>query len=245
MLRQALIAGRGHVDLAALKQELDQSPELIRVGRDVSTKEILATELYLIQTLNDGKDRCFSLAPRFLPSTQLGKDQREALEHVLRTSDQFAGFRGLAGTGKTSTLKELGRALSESGKEVVFCAPTAAATQVLRKDGFSSAKTLAKLLHEDKLIPGSVIVLDEAGLVGARDMKQLFEQVRAKNARLIFSGDTGQHSSVAQGDALRLLEEHSRYSFRELTTIRRQQVEEYRHVVEYAANERPKSLLTG
>ena len=48
-------------------------------------------------------------------------------------------------------------------------------------------------------------------------------------------GDTGQHSSVARGDALRILEQYSGYRFSELTTIRRQKPEAFRQVVELAA----------
>jgi conjugative relaxase-like TrwC/TraI family protein len=247
LLRHALIAGRGQADLAALKQTVAASPDFLRVGGDISTREILGTELYLIQTLNAGQGTRSALAPGFEPAASLGEDQRHALCHVLKSPDQFTGMRGLAGTGKTTTLSELSRALDASSHAGLFCAPTASATEVLRKDGFSAAVTLARLLHDpqqqDQLHAGSVVVLDEAGLVGTNEMKQLFELVQRTHARVIFSGDTGQHASVTRGDALRLLEEHSHYSFRELSRIRRQQADAYREVVELAAHHQPQEAF--
>ena len=52
---------------------------------------------------------------------------------------------------------------------------------------------------------------------------------------MVLSGDTGQHASVARGDALRILEQYSAYRFSELTTIRRQKPAAFRQVVELAA----------
>ncbi len=86
-----------------------------------------------------------------------------------------------------------------------------------------------------KLSPGVVIVLDEAGAVGLDDMVKLFELARRDDCRVILSGDTGQHSSVPRGDALRIIEQYSSYRFGELTTIRRQKPEAFRQVVELAA----------
>ena len=51
----------------------------------------------------------------------------------------------------------------------------------------------------------------------------------------VLSGDTGQHSSVTRGDALRILEQYSGYRFSELTTIRRQKPAAFRQIVELAA----------
>jgi ATP-dependent exoDNAse (exonuclease V) alpha subunit len=78
-----------------------------------------------------------------------------------------------------------------------------------------------------------LVVLDEAGAVGMDDMQRLFD--RAKDARIILSGDTGQHASVARGDALRILERHSEFKSGQLTAIRRQRKAEYRRAVELAA----------
>ena len=86
-----------------------------------------------------------------------------------------------------------------------------------------------------QLTKRSVIVLDEAGAVGLDDMVKLFELARRDNCRVILSGDTGQHSSVPRGDALRIIEQYSSYRFGELTTIRRQKPEAFRQVVELAA----------
>jgi ATP-dependent exoDNAse (exonuclease V) alpha subunit len=81
-----------------------------------------------------------------------------------------------------------------------------------------------------------LIVLDEAGAVGIDDMKRLFDC--AHNARIILSGDTGQHASVARGDALRILERHSNFKSGQLTAIRRQRKAAYRKAVELAAQKR-------
>jgi conjugative relaxase-like TrwC/TraI family protein len=250
LLEHALIEGRGQVDLQQLKEKVRNSEEFIRVGgtaanapgAQVSTRRILETELYLIDRMNAGKDAFAPLHPGFNLSAQLGDDQRKALDLILHSPDQFTGIRGLAGTGKSTALKELSRAILDAGYEPFVCAPTGSAADVLRKDGFN-AVTLQRLLVDQKLQASlgsrSVLILDEAGAVGIDDMKRFFELTIEKKARGIFSGDTGQHASVSKGDALRILEQHSRYSFGQLTQIRRQRESDYLKVVELAANKQP------
>jgi len=245
LLEHALIEGRGHIDLANLKHTLEQDREFVRVGRDISLRSILEAELALVHTVNAGKDALGPIHSGFTPSSNLGPDQREALRHLLHSPDRFTGMRGLAGTGKTTTLNELSLACREAGGEPLFCAPTGSAADLLRKDGLP-AITLQRLLVDTELqasIARQVIVLDEAGAVGLADMQRLFTLATEHNARVILSGDTGQHAAVAQGDALRLLEEHSRYSFAELNRIRRQQDEAYRAAVELAARQQPEEAL--
>jgi ATP-dependent exoDNAse (exonuclease V) alpha subunit len=133
-------------------------------------------------------------------------------------------------------LRELVAACNEAKIEPLFCAPTAAATDVLRKEGFE-AKTLQSLLFsKPALSEKHLVVLDEAGAVGMDDMKRLFDL--ARNARIVLSGDTGQHGSVARGDAMRILEQHSDFKSGQLTRIRRQRKAEYRKAVELAAQKR-------
>ena len=229
------------MDLNQLKKELDGKTNLVRVGSEVSTREILTKELYLIRSVNAGVEAVAPITSHYEPPARLGPDQRKALEHVLTSPDQFTGFRGLAGSGKSTTLVELATALCHRGYDSVFCAPTASAADTLRKEVSYLAKTmtLQKLLADphtqSRLSPGSVIVLDEAGAVGLDDMAKVFELARLRNCRVIMSGDTGQHSSVPKGDALRILEQYSNYRFSELTTIRRQKPEVFRQIVKLAA----------
>src|SRR4030095_3381688 len=56
--------------------------------------------------------------------------------------------------------------------------------------------------------------------------------------RRVVSGETGHHASVARGDALRILEQHSGLESAQLTRIRRQRRAEYRHAVEVEAQKR-------
>ncbi|HEY1717471.1 MAG TPA: MobF family relaxase, partial [Verrucomicrobiae bacterium] len=236
LLAVALAHRQGEVDLPRLKQALRASPELVPTIKGFSTKKILETELFLIETVNAGRDAVAPLHPDFQPADWLGEDQRQAILHILNANDRIIGLRGLAGTGKTTALRELVAACKDARVEPLFCSPTAAATDVLRKEGFE-AVTLQSLLQSKRVLSKQqLIVLDEAGAVGIDDMKRLFEL--ARECRVVLSGDTGQHASVARGDALRILEQHSNLASGQLTRIRRQRRAEYRHAVELAAQKR-------
>jgi len=238
ILEAALNKGCGQLSLQQLKEKLANDDNLVRVGSEFSTREILSRELYLIRSVNAGIEAVAPVVHRYDPPSRLGPDQRKALAHVLTSTDRVTGFRGLAGSGKSTALTELARTLHRQGFEAVFCAPTASAADTLRRDGLE-AMTLQRfhgdLRTRSRLSSRSVIVLDEAGAVGLDDMVRLFELARAKDCRVILSGDTGQHASVTRGDALRILEQYSGYRFEELTTIRRQKPEAFRQIVELAA----------
>lgn len=236
LLNVALSHRLGEVDLPALKMAVQHSGDLVRTERGLSTKQIMTTELDLIQTVNTGCDAVAPLHPGYQPADWLGEDQRRAILHVLRTGDRITGLRGLAGTGKTTALRELLTACKQARVEPLFCAPTAAATDVLRREKFE-AQTLQCLLQAKSVLSAhQLIILDEAGAVGIDDLKRLFEL--ARDARIVLSGDTGQHASVARGDALRILERHSNFKSGQLTAIRRQRKAEYRKAVELAAQKR-------
>ncbi|HEV2393362.1 MAG TPA: AAA family ATPase [Verrucomicrobiae bacterium] len=239
ILEAALVKGRGQLNLQQLKKKLATDDSLVRVGSEFSTREILRRELALIHTVNAGIEAVAPITRHYQPASHLGQDQRKALAHVLTSPDRVTGFRGLAGSGKSTALVELTRMLHRQGFEAVFCAPTASAADTLRRDGLEDAVTLQRfhgdLRTRSRLSPRSVIVLDEAGAVGLEEMARLLELARKKDCRVILCGDTGQHSSVTRGDALRILEQYSGYRFEELTTIRRQKPAAFRQVVELAA----------
>ncbi len=146
LLATALAHRQGDLDLPHLKRQLHHSAELVRTERGLSTHKILETELSLIQTVNSGCDAVAPLNPTYQPAGWLSEDQQRAVLHVLRTGDRITGIRGLAGTGKTTALLELVAACQEVRIELLFCAPTAAATDVSsqrRIRGGDAAKSVA------------------------------------------------------------------------------------------------------
>jgi len=137
--------------------------------------------------------------------------------HIITSPDVFTGFRGLAGSGKSTTLVELSRALQDAGFAPVFCAPTAAAADTLRKDHLE-AVTLAKLLADptaqSQLSGRSVIVLDEAGAVGLDDMAKLFETGGNKTiAGLCSPATPASIPPLLAAMCFRILEQYSSYRF--------------------------------
>jgi ATP-dependent exoDNAse (exonuclease V) alpha subunit len=117
----------------------------------------------------------------------------------------------------------------------------------LTRDGFVGAQTVSEFLTRRKMKPGEVVIVDEAGQLGAKQMLQLLEFVKENGGRVILSGDTRQHGAVEASDALRAIEMYSGLTAAELTEIRRQDptkanspaerkfIEEYKKAVEDAA----------
>lgn len=84
-----------------------------------------------------------------------------------------------------------------------------------------TASTVAKLLVDlekgrDRLDNRTVLMIDEAGTLGAAQSRELLEQARDAGARVLFLGDVSQHESVGRGSVLRgLAEEHGALDMRD------------------------------
>jgi ATP-dependent exoDNAse (exonuclease V) alpha subunit len=176
-----------------------------------------------------GHDRVFVASDRLRP------EQKWAIESVLRSRDRAVSISGAAGTGKTATLCELQRALTEAGRDVLAIAPTMSAVEELHNVGFESAVTLERLLQDPQMrqpLTRSVVILDEAGMVSARQMVDFLRMAEERSLRIIFSGDTKQIQSVEAGDALRILEKESKLKTVALSQVQRQTKRDYRDAIQ-------------
>jgi len=165
----------------------------------------------------------------------LGEEQQNALKHIMASKDFLTMVRGGAGTGKTALFKILVPLIENTGKQVFLFAPTVTASRdVLRQEGFEKSDTVFKLLNDKNLhqqIKDQVVLIDEAGMLGAKDTVQILELADNLKARIIFVGDPKQHSAVQRGDAMRILQTVGHIPYASLNTIYRQRQQEYREAV--------------
>jgi len=205
--------------------------------RMATTREVLAEERRMIGFAREGRGACRPLGDALYAVKRdwLNDGQRRAVRHLLTSNDRVMLVRGAAGTGKTSMAQEAVEAIEASGRHVFMFAPSADASRgVLRDDGFAHADTVARLLLDERMqskIGGQVIWIDEAGLLGSRQMTEVFDLAERLHARVILSGDRKQHGSVERGAALRLLETEAGLVPAEIRDIKRQQGA-YRQAVE-------------
>lgn len=233
LLRVALIKGRGLVTLAELEAALSRRNEFIEVEGALTTVSALNEERRMIALINQGSGQAAPLAPGFMGNKELSEEQRRALHTLLSSSDQVVALRGGAGTGKTTLLRDVLRGIGERQAVAVF-APTGVAVEVLKKNGFTGARSVQWLLEADgarESVRGQVLLVDEAGMLSNRQMLALLELARAGRCRVILSGDTRQHGSVEAGDALRVLETQSPLQTAELKSVRRQVDGAYREAI--------------
>jgi conjugative relaxase-like TrwC/TraI family protein len=212
------------VDLEALRRAMEESPELI-AGRahEVTTREHLARELDLIGWVKDGKGQGKVISAEGV-SEMLKLGQKGAVLRLLASEDQYTCLVGKAGSGKTRSLTEVVAANLRAGHRVLVTAPSNSARDVLRgevedmaperrEDGtggvFQKAESLQMFLAspclQNEVFPGDLVILDEAGFASVEDVHRLMAFARKKQCRVLFSGDPRQHSSVAAGDALRVM----------------------------------------
>ena len=230
---------------------------LLRNG-EATTKDVLAEEGRIIAFARDGKGtvrplggpgavgsnpaarsperQAISTSDQLAPARKgvadLSPEQAAIARHVWDSTDRVILIRGAAGTGKTHTMRTT---IAGIDRPVVVLAPSAEASRgVLRTEGFEDADTVARFLQDEKFqqqARNGVIWVDEAGLLGIRQVAQVFDRAKDLNARVVLQGDRRQHGSVERGATLRVLEEFAGLPVAELKDIRRQRGE-YKSAVE-------------
>ena len=220
--------------------KVEASPELVRLGVDgrgrerFSTREIVAAEQRMeavgAALSRSGAHRVDvvgidgAVRRAEAGGLQLGEEQRAAVAHVTAGRD-LALVVGYAGTGKSAMLGVARQAWEAAGLRVQGAALSGIAAEGLEGGSGIKSRTLASLEWgwkegRDALTPRDVLVVDEAGMVGSRQMERVLSAAREAGAKVVLVGDPEQLQAIEAGAAFRALAE--RHGAAEIAEVRRQ-----------------------
>ncbi len=240
LLKTALIQSFGRAGIEDIRNAVMDRGDILQRELNgqlyATTEEVLREERDIVDFVRAGRGTRSKLGGGKTAGLDpaLSREQREAALAILNSRDRVTALKGGAGTGKTRMLQSTVAAIRNSGREVYAFAPSADAAEVLQNEGFGDAHTVERLLIDREMqgsLRGSVILVDESGLLSVKDMKRLFDVARQQDSRVLLVGDSSQHFGVQRGDALRILEKDSGIRTAALSEIRRQTNEDYRNAV--------------
>ena len=175
-----------------------------REGSQRYTVDAVIVEEQKILDMVDVQDGRARLDVRATDREGLSADQGSAIAGIATSPWLVAPLQAPAGAGKTHSLKALRAAAHRAGKQVLVVAPTGVAVDQAVRDGAGDrGLTVAKFLGEvedGRLTLGTrtVVVVDEAGMVGTPDLRRLLEATTAAGVKTVVVGDAYQLAPVRQ-----------------------------------------------
>ncbi len=201
----------GESDAEAIARRLES-------GRDAryTTPEMLAIEERMVATARQrahgrvGVAAAQHVAEAIEARPALTPDQRAMIEAVCTTPAGVVVVEGAAGVGKTFALDACREAFAASGVPIVGCALAGKAAQGLEEGSAVPAWTVSSMLSQlqvDQLPTGGVLVVDEAGMIGDRQLAELVGLAERDDVKLVLIGDPCQLQPIEAGAPLRTLGE--------------------------------------
>ncbi|UCI17314.1 Ti-type conjugative transfer relaxase TraA [Mesorhizobium sp. B2-1-8] len=219
---------------------ISNAPDLIELGKDgrgedrFTTRQMIETEQRLHRAADHmaGQGRhAVSDAHREAALTRaaqrglvLSGEQTDALDHI--TDGCGLGVVvGFAGTGKSAMLGVARQAWAAAGYEVRGAALSGIAAENLEGGSGISSRTIASMEHSwgqgrDLLTARDVLVIDEAGMVGTRQLERVLSHAANVGAKIVLVGDPQQLQAIEAGAAFRSI--HERHGGVEIGQVRRQ-----------------------
>ncbi|ABS65530.1 MULTISPECIES: Ti-type conjugative transfer relaxase TraA [Alphaproteobacteria] len=216
------------------------APDLVELGRDergedrFTTRDMIETEQRLHRAAEvmaekerhevGDRDRETALARAEARGLVLSGEQAEALAHITDGRD-LGVVVGYAGTGKSAMLGVAREAWEAAGYEVRGVALSGIAAENLESGSGIASRTIASLEHgwgqgRDVLTSRDVLVIDEAGMVGTRQLERVLSHAAEAGAKVVLVGDPQQLQSIEAGAAFRSIFE--RHGGAEIGEVRRQ-----------------------
>jgi hypothetical protein len=176
--------------------------------RRYTTTELLTIEQRLINRAISGAEAGRWTAPKpvvekaLARSPMLTEGQRAMIRRFATSGSAIDVGVGAAGTGKTTVMSIIRELAAQSGTPVVGTALAARTAAGFEAATGIPSTTITRLLGETKatggLSPGFVVVVDEAAMVGSRQLAQVSDLVEEASGKLILIGD---HHQLAEIDA--------------------------------------------
>ena len=216
------------------------SPDLVELGKDgrgedrFTTRDMIEAEQRLHRAAElmaekerhevNEADREAALARAAQRGLVLSGEQADALAHVTDGRD-LGIVVGYAGTGKSAMLGVAREAWESAGYEVRGVALSGIAAENLESGSGIASRTIASMEHgwnngRDMLTSRDVLVIDEAGMVGTRQLERVLSHVAEAGAKVVLVGDPQQLQSIEAGAAFRSI--HERHGGVEVHEVRRQ-----------------------
>jgi hypothetical protein len=231
------LAGAGRSELEALADRfLAERAVSVVADRTVeerrwSTPDLLAVEQRLVTAATNRMAEQTTVASHAAVRDALaahptaGTDQQAMVRDLCQGGQGVAVVVGRAGTGKTFALGIARHAWQLDGYRLLATAPTGIATMSLQGEGFEEVATCDRLLGDlhkghEQLDTRTVLVVDEAGMVGSRKLGRLLEHAEQAQAKVVLVGDDRQLAAIDAGGGFRAL--RLRLGASELTENRRQ-----------------------
>ncbi len=217
-----------------------RAPNLVELGKDArgddrfTTRQMIEAEQRLHRAAElmarrerhevRNADREAALARAEQRGLALSSEQADALAHITDGRD-LGIVVGHAGTGKSAMLGVAREAWESAGYEVRGAALSGIAAENLESGSGIASHTIASLEHgwkqgRDLLTARDVLVIDEAGMVGTRQLERVLSQAAEAGAKVVLVGDPKQLQSIEAGAAFRSI--HERHGGAEIGEVRRQ-----------------------
>jgi len=161
-------------------------------------------------------------------------EQRRAFDHATG-AEGLAIIDGKAGTGKSYTMDAIRVAYAADGRRVIGLAPTRRVVEKMESDGFTEAKTIHKIIWDlnrgkEHINAQTVLMVDEAAMVGTRLLSELLKHAAAVGAKVILVGDDRQLDSIERGGLFTALRE--KFGAATLSFVTRQNDAEHKAISE-------------
>src|SRR6201988_3222634 len=216
------------------------TPNLVELGKDgrgedrFTTRDMIEAERRLHHAAElmaererhevDDADRQAALARAEQSGLVLSGEQSDALGHTTEGRD-LGIVVGYAGTGKSAMLGVAREAWEAAGYEVRGVAPSGIAAENLESGSGIASRTIASMEHgwgqgRDLLNPRDVLVIDEAGMVGTRQLERVLSHAAEAGAKVVLVGDPRQLQAIEAGAAFRSI--YERHGGAEIGEVRRQ-----------------------
>lgn len=224
----------------AVMAAIGNAPDLVELGKDgrgedrFTTRQMIETEQRVHRAAErmaeadrhavSDAQREAALARAAQRGLVLSGEQADALDHI--TDGRGLGVVvGLAGTGKSAMLGVARQAWAAAGYEVRGAALSGIAAENLESGSSIPSRTIASMEHgwgqgSDLLTARDVLVIDEAGMVGTRQLERVLSHAAEAGAKVVLVGDPQQLQAIEAGAAFRSI--HERHGGVEIGQVRRQ-----------------------